>query len=255
MATDTKIIALFNQAGGQGKSTLTLNLGYHLAERGYRVLLIDMDGQATLTRFALDGSLRAEQPSIYDCLVKGHSLPITKDIHGIDFVISDERMYRFGRAVYQLKMEQPVTLLYRALEEVKDNYDYILIDCPPDLDMGSENALVACTQVMIPLEPVKKGLEGFNLLYRTIQAAEIESGVEIQYAGLVPMKYDSRIAASVKFLGALQQLKSKMPIYPAIPQRAVFLYASDKYLPVALLEPKNPVVSIFREIVKELERL
>ena len=143
----SKIIALFNQAGGVAKTTLTMNLGYHLAQlksaqkkQNYRVLLIDIDPQATLTNFMGLEPNELEQ-TIYDAIIEQKELPIHSNLHGLDLVPASVDLSSAELELVVADMRD-LRLKY-ALETVQDEYDLILIDCPPSLGILSYIALVA----------------------------------------------------------------------------------------------------------------
>lgn len=125
-----RIIALFNQAGGVAKSTLTQNLGYHLAKREHRVLLIDIDPQASLTKFM--GLVPSQlQKTIADAIIDEQPLPIHDGIHGMDLVPANRVLSRAEMQLVSAAMRE--LRLKEAVESVLDDYDFILVDCPPSL--------------------------------------------------------------------------------------------------------------------------
>ena len=130
----SRIIALFNQAGGVAKTTLTHNLGYHLAQRQHRVLLIDMDPQASLTKFM--GKVPAElDKTIADAIIEEQPLPIHENIHGMDLspsnrILSTAEMQLVSAEMRDLRLSE-------AIEPVLEFYDFILLDCPPSLGLLS----------------------------------------------------------------------------------------------------------------------
>ena len=126
----TKIIAFFNQSGGVGKSTLTMNLGYHLADANHRVLLVDMDPQASLTTFMGLEPYDLEH-TIADSLLKDLPLPIVKDLHKLDLLPANITL-----SAAEVQLQAAIARewkLRRILDRVTDRYDYILIDCAPSL--------------------------------------------------------------------------------------------------------------------------
>lgn len=147
--TVTKIIALFNQSGGVGKTSLTMNLGYHLAQRKHSVLLIDMDPQASLTTFmGLDAYELSK--TVYDAIVQDENLPIQHDIHGMDLAPSNIHL---SAAEMELVLAEFREIrLKEALEPVQAQYDFVLIDCPPSLAILSYISLVASTHVLVVVD-------------------------------------------------------------------------------------------------------
>lgn len=156
-----RIIALFNQAGGVAKSTLTMNLGYHLAQLTHRVLLVDIDPQASLTKFM--GLIPKELDStVADAIIEELPLPIHEGIHGMDLapanrVLSGAEMQLVNAPLRDFRLKE-------ALEPLLSEYDFILIDCPPSLGLLSFVSLVAATHVLVPIETHLKAFEGTDEL-------------------------------------------------------------------------------------------
>ena len=144
----TKIISVANHKGGVGKTTTVASVGVGLARKGFKVLLVDLDAQANLT-----SSLLEEEPAmtLYDTLIEGHELSIVHVMDNVDIIPSSLDL---SSAELELssKMDREYILL-ELLEEVKRDYDYIIIDCPPSLGLLTINALVASTDLYIPLRP------------------------------------------------------------------------------------------------------
>ncbi|MGH2412493.1 MAG: ParA family protein, partial [Microcystaceae cyanobacterium] len=153
----TFTIAIFNQAGGVAKTTLTQNLGYHLSQKQQKVLLVDLDPQASLTAFM--GLIPDElSQTIYHSLILEKPLPIHEKLHGVDLVPANIQL---SGAEIELSAEMARELrLKAALSEVCERYDYVLIDCPPSLGLISIIALVAATHLVIPVHCHYKALIG-----------------------------------------------------------------------------------------------
>ena len=248
-----RVIALFNQAGGQAKTTLTVNLGFHLRERGHKVLLIDLDGQASLTKQA-ELQPRKLGTTVYDALLNGEALPIQHDIHDMDWVPSNRNMY--GLDIKLASADQPGFKLKGALEVIKDTYDFILLDCPPSLGMASTNALIAATHVLIPISTNEKGVEGVDELLYTMELAIKTGNPGVRPAGVIPTLYKKRQVVSETYLEDIKKFFEKsMSIYPPIPIRTELEWAWAARTPLAKNAPKCDVVNLFREIAEKLEKL
>ena len=248
-----RIIALFNQAGGVAKSTLTQNLGYHLAKREHRVLLIDLDPQASLTKFM--GLVPSQlQKTIADAIIDEQPLPIHEGIHGMDLVpanrvLSGAEMQLVSAAMRELRLKE-------AVESVLNEYDFILIDCPPSLGLLSYIALVAATHVLVPVETHLKAFEGTDELLQTITHVKNKANRKITIAGFVPTRYAQQNSADKRALAAIQsQLSAWGRIFPPIPRATAFVDASEERAPLAVFDPKHPVVAILEEITLALEAL
>ncbi len=186
------IIALVNQKGGVGKSTTAVNLGAYLVARGKKVLLIDMDPQANATTGLGFKSENVEQ-SVYDSLagktflkdiilktsLLGYDLvPATQDLAGatIELVEVVDREYKF----------------YNAVKDIKNNYDYILIDCPPSLGLLTVNSLTAADKIIVPVQCEYYALEGLSQLLNSIDLIKTNLKEDLEVMGAVLTMYDKR---------------------------------------------------------------
>ncbi|BBD63293.1 chromosome partitioning ATPase ParA family protein (plasmid) [Nostoc sp. HK-01] len=255
----TAIIALFNQSGGVGKTTLTMNLGYHLAMLKKRVLLVDIDPQASLTTFMGLKPFELEH-TIRDALISQQDLPLYRQIHDVDLVPSNIFL---SEAEMQLVTEfRREYRLLDALEPVKNLYDFILLDCPPSLGLLSIMCLVAATQLLIPIQTEYKAVEGTMFLLKTISDLVKKVNRDIQVLGAVPTMYDERTVQGKNALQAIQaifeQLKvhknfQNSQVYPAIARRTDFANASAAHQPLAVFSPGNSALNILNQIAKQLD--
>ncbi|NET39038.1 MAG: ParA family protein [Cyanothece sp. SIO1E1] len=256
----SRIICLFNQAGGVGKSTLAMNLGYHLAQlrppktrRPYRVLLIDIDPQASLTNFmGLDPN--EQEKTIYDAVIEQEQLPILEDIHDMDFVPANQDLSSAELELVVADMRD-LRLKY-ALEPVLDQYDFILTDCPPSLGILSYISLVAATHVLVPIQTQYKAFLGTELLLNTVARVRSLPNRKLQFAGFIPTMFDSRNSQDERTLQAIQdQLAEIGAVYAPIPRSTAFADAAEENTPLAKYSPRHPGVSILKKIAKGLEKL
>jgi chromosome partitioning protein len=248
-----RIIALFNQAGGVAKTTLTQNLGYHLAILKHRVLLIDMDPQASLTKFM--GLTPAElSQTVADAIISEQPLPIHTDIYGMDLspsnrILSTAEMQLVSAEMRDLRLKD-------AIEPVRDSYDFILFDCPPSLGLLSYISLVAATHILVPIETHVKAFEGTNELLQTVARVKNRANRQLQVAGFVPTRYDRRNSADTRTLGAINsQLASWGRVFPPIPRATSFVDASEERQPLAVYEPRHPAVSLLQSLAEAMEKL
>ncbi len=249
----SKIIALFNQSGGVGKTTLTMNLGYHLGQRKYRVLLVDLDPQASLTTFMGIDPEELEQ-TIYESVVGEEPLNIFKQIHGMDIVPSNINLSAAELELVSSLMRE--VRLKNALASILDNYDFILIDCPPSLGLLTVLSLVAATHVLVPIQTQFKSFQGTDLLLNTVARLRKAANPDLKIAGFVPTMFDGRTAQETRTYKAIKdQLSPLAPVYDPIPRSIVFPDASEKRIPLALHQSKHPAVSILKKIIKQLEQL
>ena len=249
--SQTRIIALFNQSGGVGKTTLTMNIGYHLGELGRKVLLIDDDPQSSLTIFM--GLEPSElKRTLYNAVVKEEELEIVKDIFGMDLApsnisLSTAEMELVGAIMGELRLKQ-------ALEDIQEDYDFILIDCPPSLGILSIMSLVAATHVLVPIQTEFKALKGTELLLTTIVKTLKIANKKLKIAGFIPTMHDARTVQAENSLKAIyEQLSTVGSILPTIPRTTDFANASQTQKPLALYNPKHPAIKLLKKIAKTLD--
>jgi len=249
----SRVIALFNQSGGVGKSTLTMNLGYHLAQRHQRVLLVDMDPQASLTAFM--GLEPSElDKTVYEAILVGESMPIHQEIHNMDLVAANINLS--GAELELVVADMRDVRLKEALKPLLKQYDFILVDCPPSLGILSYISLVASTHVLIPIQTQYKALKGTELLLQTIARVRSRANRKLQVAGVIPTMHDTRTVQDEMSLKSIQEQLSQIGvIYSTIPRSIAFVDASQEHVPLALYNSKHPAVKLLDRIAKNLEVL
>ena len=192
-----KIIAVTNQKGGVGKTTTTINLGIGLAKMGKRVLLVDADPQGSLTislgvrnPYNLQDTLTSTMQAVMTN--KPSPLPhgILHHTEGVDLLPSNIELSGMELRLFVTQNRERV--LQKCLDEIRRNYDYILIDCPPSLGMMTINALVAADSIIIPTEPKFLAVKGLDLLLRSITNVRRQINPSLQIEGILLTMVDSR---------------------------------------------------------------
>jgi len=249
----SKVISFFNQAGGTGKTTLAMNLGYSLAQQGHRVLLVDMDPQSSLTVF-MGMQPHELEDTIAKSILEREPLSILRGIHQMDLVPSNLTL-----SAADVKLATAIakeTRLKKALAPVEASYDFVLIDCPPTLGVLSILSLVASTHILIPMQTQYKSFVGLDLLLGTISELQQEGvAADLKIAGVIPNLHD-RTAQSKEILEAVtEQFSGVAPVFPPVPRAIAFADASMQHLPLGLYDPKHTALTSLKTITQSLESL
>lgn len=248
-----QIIAVFNQAGGVAKTTLTHNLGYHLAQRDHHVLLLDMDPQASLTTFmGLDPN--ELEKTLYDTLVNEEELYIHENLAGMDLAPANLNLSVAEKELVNADMREQ--RLKSAIEPIEQYYDFILIDCPPSLGLLSYISLVAATYVLVPIETEFKAFQGTDKLLETVARVRNRANRKLKIVGFVPTRYKAQLTQHSRTLGAIQeQLADIATIFPSLSSATSFSNASEQRQPLALYDPKHAAVKVLEQITDLVEKL
>lgn len=230
------ILTVFNHAGGAGKTSLTLNVGYELAQQGSRVLLIDLDPQANLTGWlGVSGVSRGQ--TVYPAAVDGLPLPRPVDVHGLHLIPA-----HVGLALAEGQMMGRVgaqSRLRRALLPLADRYDVALIDSPPSLGQLAILGALAADHMLVPVPTRQKGLDALPGLQEAFSEYR-EVRPDLTVALYIPTFYDARRLHDREVLADLRAHLS--PLGTPVPQReAVWLDSTAQGAPVGVYAPGSPV--------------
>ena len=248
----TRIIGLFNQASSMGKTTLTLNLGFHLSQRGNKVLVVDMDSHSWLTKH-LSVEPRELNTSIYDALINGSAPPILPDLQGMDLIPANREL---SALELNLGGEQDRQFrLKKILQPLTRNYDFILLDCPPNLGLASVLCLVAATHVLVPIHTTDKGFEGARDFLETFENVSQNLNRNLKIAGIIPTLFDGRKGLHKTMLESIKMsfAETEIPVFPVIGQYTDFEHAWNHGLPLAAYNKRHVAVRPLEQIAEQLE--
>ncbi len=247
-----RIIGLFNQASSMGKTTLTLNIGYHLSQRGHKVLVVDMDSHAWLTKhFSVEP--KELNTSIYDALLTGETPPILQDLQGMDLIPANREL---SALELNLGSEQDRQFrLKKILQPLAQNYDFILLDCPPNLGLASVLCLVAATHVVVPIHTTDKGLEGARDFLETFENVSHSLNRNLKIAGIIPTLFDGRKGLHKTMLESIKMsfAETEIPVFPVIGQYTDFEHAWNHGMPLAAYNKRHIAVRPLEQIAEQLE--
>ena len=247
-----KIIALANQNGGVGKTTTTINLAASLATLEKSVLVVDADPQANASS-GLGVDIKNVECSIYECIIDHVDIRdaiYTTDIKGLDIIPSHIDLV--GAEIEMLNLESRERVLKRLLDPIRNDYDYILIDCSPSLGLITVNALTAADSVIIPVQCEYFALEGISKLLSTIKIIKSKLNQQLEIEGFLLTMYDSRLRLANQIYDEVKRHFQEL-VFKTVIQRNVKLSESPSHgLPVILYDAESAGAKNHLTLAKEL---
>jgi chromosome partitioning protein len=247
-----RIIAMFNQKGGVGKTTTTINLAAALADYGRKILVVDFDPQGALSvNLASDYQ---DAPTIYDLMMNTSMDPhlaIQKtEIANLDIIPANIDLSAAEmNLVTEMGRER---VLDGILHKVKDEYDVIFVDCQPSLGLLTVNALTAAHGVLIPMATEFFALRGVALLIQTIEKVKARTNPTLQLDGLIPTMHDNRTLHAREVLERLQEAFPGMVFQTAIGRTVKFPDATVARKPITAFAPTSDAAEAYRRVAREL---
>ena len=249
-----KIVSLANQKGGVGKTTTTVNLGTILAKRGKKVLLIDADPQGNATSGL--GVEKEVEYSTYDILVNDATLKdAIQDTIIKNLKVCPANMSLAGAEVELVSMMSREQRLMEKLDEVKDDFDYILIDCPPSLGLITLNAFTASNSVLIPVQCEYFALEGLGQLINTINLVKKHLNKEIQIEGALLTMYDIRTNLSNQVVKEVKKYFENKVYKTVIPRNVRLSEAPSYGMPITEYDPRSKGAKSYTKFAKEFLKI
>lgn len=243
------VIVLANQKGGVAKTTTTLNLGVALHEAGHRVLVIDLDPQGNLT-MSQGMNPDAIERSMFDVLV--HRIPISDVIHTVEVDIAVASIDLAGAELALSALIGRERALEKALVEVRDRYDYILIDTPPSLGLLTINAFVAANGVIVPVQCEYLSLRGLVQLENTLAMVRENLNPTVRVQGIVPTMYDGRTLHAREAIEILEEHFGDLVYETRIRKTVRYAEAPVKGSSVLRYDPSGPAAQAYRDLAKEV---
>jgi chromosome partitioning protein len=246
-----KIIAIANQKGGVGKTTTAVNLSAALAEAGKKVLMTDLDPQGNTTS-GLGGRVN-ERNSIYDAMMGRTSLQdcIQKtEIKKLRLVGSDIRLA--GAEVELVSVNEREFYLKKLLGPVRNDYDFIFVDCPPSLSLLTLNALAAADTVLVPIQCEYYALEGVTSLMNTIQRVKRTFNPHLEIEGILLTMLDGRTNLGLQVVDQVKKHFRKSVFATMIPRNVRLGEAPSHGQPICLYDPKSTGALAYQSLAKEV---
>lgn len=249
-----RIIAVANQKGGVGKTTTAINLSASLASLGKKVLALDMDPQGNMTS-GLSVNKNEIENSIYDLIIGNAEVEkcICKEVfENLDVLPSNINLS--AAEIELIGVENKEYIIKTEIEKIRDNYEYIIIDCPPALSMLTINAMTTADTILVPIQCEYYALEGLSQLIHTIELVQERLNPSLEIEGVVFTMYDARTNLSLQ---VVENVKDNLQqnIYKTIIPRNIRLAEAPSYgMPINLYDPKSTGAESYLLLAEEVIR-
>ena len=247
-----RIIAVANQKGGVGKTTTAINLSACLAEKGKRVLAIDTDPQGNMTS-GLGVDKDEVEKTVYDLLIGAAEIEdiICRDVDD-NLDVLPTNIDLSAAEIELIGIDEKEFILRKAVHKVKDDYDFVIIDCPPSLSMLTINAMTTADSVLVPIQCEYYALEGLSQLIHTIELVKERLNPELEMEGVVFTMYDARTNLSLQ---VVENVKDNLNqnIYKTIIPRNIRLAEAPSYgMPINKYDSRSTGAESYRLLAQEV---
>jgi chromosome partitioning protein len=247
-----RVMAVANQKGGVGKTTTAVNLGACLADIGYRVLVVDLDPQGNAST-GLGINIRDLQGSMYDVIL--HDLPIEDCVEATsvrNLFCAPSSLDLAGAEIELVPAFSREQRLKRALEEVRDDYDFVLIDCPPSLGLLTVNGLAAATEVVVPIQCEYYALEGLGQLLRNVNLVQKNLNPRLEVSAIVLVMYDARTKLADQVVNEVRAHFGAKVCKNVVPRTVRLSEAPSFGQPIIAFDSSSRGAIAYRELAKEV---
>jgi chromosome partitioning protein len=247
-----RVMAIANQKGGVGKTTTAVNLGACLADLGYRVLVVDLDPQGNAST-GMGVNIRDLQGSMYDVIL--HELPIEDCVEATsvrNLFCAPSSLELAGADVELVPAFSRELRLKRALDEVKEDYDFVLIDCPPSLGLLTVNAFAAASEVVVPIQCEYYALEGLGQLLRNVNLVQKNLNPTLELSALILVMYDARTKLADQVVSEVREHFGEKVCRQVVPRTVRLSEAPSFGQPIIAFDPSSRGAIAYRELAKEV---
>ncbi len=249
-----RTIAITNQKGGVGKTTTSINLAASLTDAGKKVLVVDVDPQGNTTSgFGVNKD--EIENTIYELLLGECEIQdcICRSVYkNLDLIPSNVNLS--GAEIELISMDKREYLLKNAIQKIRDQYDFILMDCPPSLNMLTVNALTAADTVLVPIQCEYYALEGLTQLIQTIELVQKGLNPDLKIEGVVFTMYDARTNLSLEVVENVKDNLNQKIYRTIIPRNIRLAEAPSHGMPVTEYDPKSAGALAYKKLAKEIIR-
>ena len=247
-----KAIAIFNQKGGVGKTTTNINLGASLAMLGKKVLIVDIDPQGNTTS-GIGVSKRALSDTVYELLIQDdydtRKASLKTGVKGLDVIPANVDLA--GAEIELVAIEGRETRLKEAIDKVRDQYDFIFIDCPPSLGLLTINSLTAVDSVLIPIQCEFYALEGVSQLMSTIELVKKSLNHKLEVEGVVLSMFDGRTNLAIQVVQEVKKYFGSRVYSTVIPRNIRLAEAPSFGMAITEYDPRSKGAKAYRAVAEE----
>jgi chromosome partitioning protein len=247
-----RVLAVANQKGGVGKTTTAVNLGACLAELGYRVLVVDLDPQGNAST-GLGINIRDLHGSMYDVIL--HDLPIEDCVEATsvrNLFCAPSSLDLAGAEIELVPAFSRELRLRKALDDVRDDYDFVLIDCPPSLGLLTVNGLAAAGEVVVPIQCEYYALEGLGQLLRNVNLVQKNLNPVLEVSAIVLVMYDARTKLADQVVGEVREHFGAKVCKNVVPRTVRLSEAPSFGQPIIAFDPSSRGAIAYKELAKEV---